>query len=54
MELEAHDKKLDAAMENLVTIMSSNKSKVETLLATNTLLPKHLPEGNVMIMQLKK
>ena len=40
MESETHDKKLDAAMENLVVIMSSDKSQVEKLLVTNTLLTK--------------
>ena len=54
MESEAHDKKLDAALENLVVIMSSNKSRVETLLATNTLSAKQLTEKNTMITQLTK
>ena len=54
MELETHEKKLDAAMENLVAIMSSDKSQVETLLATNALLAKQLTEKNVTITRLTK
>ena len=40
MESGKHDKKLDAEMENLVEIMSSDKSQVETLFATNAQLAK--------------
>ena len=54
MESEAHDKKLDAAMEKLVAIMSSNKSQVETLLAKNTLLAKQLTKNNMAITRLTK
>ena len=36
-------------MENLVAIMSSDKSQVETLLAKNTLLGKQLTKKDVMI-----
>ena len=35
MEPESHDKTLDAAMENVVAIMSRDKSQAKTLLATN-------------------
>ena len=54
MELEAHNKKLHAAMENLVAIMSSDKSQVENLLETNTLLEKQLTQKDVTIMRLTK
>ena len=40
-------------MENLVAIMSSDKSQVETLLAKNTLLGKQLTKKDVMITRLK-
>ena len=53
MESETHDKTFDAALENLVAIMSSDKSQVETLLAKNTLLGKQLTKKDVMITRLK-
>ena len=40
MGSETHDKTLDAAMENLVAIMSSEKPQVQTIFATNALLAK--------------
>ena len=52
MELETHDKKLDSAMENLVVIMSSDKSQVKTLLANNTLSAKQLTKKDVTITRL--
>ena len=47
-------KKLDAEMENIVAIISSDKNQVEMILATNTLLEKKLSKKNVTITQLKK
>ena len=54
MESETHDKKLDAAMENLVAMMSSDKSQVGMLLATNTLLSKQLTKNYVTITRSTK
>ena len=54
MEPESHDKTLDAAMENVVAIMSSEKPQVETLLATNAQLEKQLSEKDVTITRLTK
>ena len=41
-------------MENPVAVMSSDKSQVENLLATNALLAKQLSKKNVTITQLTK
>ena len=54
MESETHDKTFDAALENLVAIMSSDKSQVDMLLETNMLLPKQLTEKDVTITRLTK
>ena len=54
MESETYDKKLDAATENLVAIMSSDKSQVKTLLAKNALLAKQSSEKDVTTTQLTK
>ena len=54
METKANNTKLDAAMENLVVIMSSNKSQVKTLLGMNTLLAKQLTDKDVTIKRLTK
>ena len=54
MELETHDKKMDATMENPVAVMSSDKSQVENLLATNAILAKKLSKNNVTITQLTR
>ena len=54
MESHTHDKKLDATMENLVAIMSSDKSQVETILTTNAQLAKQLSEKDATITRLTK
>ena len=52
MESQTHDKKLDATMENLVAIMSSDKSQVETILTTNAQLAKQISEKDAPITRL--
>ena len=54
MESETHDKKLDAAMENLVVVMSSDKSQVKTLLTMNAQLAKQISEKDATITRLTK
>ena len=47
-------KKLDAAMEKLVEIMSSDKYQVKTILTTNAQLEKQIYEKNATTTQLTK
>ena len=54
VEPETHHKKLNAELEDLVAIMSSDKSQVKTLLTTTAQLAKTLSKKDATITRLTK